>query len=184
MRHARSDRLDQQPQRLAGDGGKAFDAQHVEFLRQRGDARGERGRIGDFAERHDEGIEIVVIVLFLGVVPGAAVVDVVFGADAKPEQQRLIDLAVGDGDHLHAARQHAGDRRQRLVDAGGVDQIALVEHDEIGAGDLILEHFLDRIVVRRARCRRRAAAPARRDRARRGRRPAPRRRRRRRRRRR
>ena len=55
-------------------------------------------RIGDLAERHDEGIEIVVVVLGLGVVPGAAVGDVVLGADAEPEQQRLIDLAVGDGE--------------------------------------------------------------------------------------
>ena len=52
-----------------------------------------------------------------------------------------------DGDHFHAARQRAGDRGARLVDAGVVEQIALVEHDEIGAGDLILEHFFDRIVV-------------------------------------
>ena len=33
------------------------------------------------------------------------------------------------------------------VEAGRVEQVALVEHDQIGAGDLILEHFLDRIVV-------------------------------------
>ena len=34
-----------------------------------------------------------------------------------------------------------------LVDAGGVEQVALVQHDQVGAGDLILEHFLDRVVV-------------------------------------
>jgi len=28
-----------------------------------------------------------------------------------------------------------------------IEQIALVEHDEIGAGDLVLEHLLDRIVM-------------------------------------
>ena len=41
------------------------------------------------------------------------------------------------------------------------DQIALREHHEIGAGELILEYFLDRIVmidgiIRRALCRDRA----------------------------
>ena len=35
----------------------------------------------------------------------------------------------------------------RLVDAGRVEQIALVEHDEIGASDLVLEHLFDRIVM-------------------------------------
>ncbi len=132
---------------LLATAAKPFDAQHVEALGQRGNARDQRGRVGDFAERHDERIEIVVVVLRFGIVPGAAVVDVVLGADAEPEQQRLVDLAVGDGDDLHAARQRAGNRRQRLVDAGFVEQVALVEHDEIGAGDLILENFFDRIVV-------------------------------------
>ena len=108
---------------------------------------GKRGGIGDFADRHDEGIEIVVIVLCLVVVMGAAVGDVVLGADAEPEQQRLVDLAVGGGDHFDAARQHVGDRRQRLRIPAVVDEIALVEHDEIGAGDLVLEHLLDRIVM-------------------------------------
>ena len=148
MRHPRSHRLHQQTQRLVRHGGETLDAQHVEFLRQRGDARGERGRIGDLAERHDERIEIVVVVLLLVVVPRAAVGDVVLGADAESEQQRLIDLAVGDRDHLDAARQHVGDRRLRLGDARRIDEVAFVEHDEIGAGDLILEYFLDRIVVR------------------------------------
>ena len=88
------------------------------------------------------------IVLRLVVVPGAAVGDVVLGADAESEQQRLIDLAVGDRDHLDAARQHAGDRRLRLGDARRIDEVAFVEDDEIGAGDLIIEYFLDRVVVR------------------------------------
>ena len=80
--------------------------------------------IGDFFQRHDEGIEIVVVVLLFGVVAGAAVGDIVLGADAKPEQQLLIDLAVGDGDHLDAARQRLGDRRLRPGEAGGIDEIA------------------------------------------------------------
>ncbi len=36
---------------------------------------------------------------------------------------------------------------ERLVDAGGVEQVALVQHHQVGAGDLILEHLLDRVVV-------------------------------------
>ena len=76
-------------------------------LGERGDARRQRRRVGDLAERHDERVEIVVVVLRFGVVPGAAVVDVVLGADAEAEQQRLVDLAVGDGEDFHAARQRA-----------------------------------------------------------------------------
>ncbi len=88
------------------------------------------------------------IVLGLGVVAGAAVGDVVLGADAEAKEQRLVDLAVGDGQHLDAARQRPRDCRQRVLDAGRVEQIALVEHDKVGAGDLILEHLFDRIVMR------------------------------------
>ena len=36
----------------------------------------------------------------------------------------------------------------RLFDTGRVDQVAFVEHDEIGAGDLVLKDLFDRIVVR------------------------------------
>ena len=57
----------------------------------------------------------------------------------------------------------------RAVDARRIEEVALVEHDEVGAGDLILEHFLDRIVVIEGRDRRRAGARALRDRRRRGR---------------
>ena len=114
---------------------------------ERRDASGERRRIGDLRQRHDEAVEIVVVVLGLLVVAGAAVLDVVLGADAETEQRRRIDLAVRHGDDLHRARQDARDRGERLIDAGGVEQVALVEHDEIGAGDLVLEHLLDGIVV-------------------------------------
>ena len=87
------------------------------------------------------------VVLQLVIVVGAAVVDVVFGAEAKPEQQASIHLAVDRGDDLDAARQCVGDRGARFGETGVVEQVALVEHHEIGAGDLILEHFLDRIVM-------------------------------------
>src|SRR5208282_6356789 len=137
MRYPRSDGLHQQSQRFVGHRGKTFDAQNIEILRQPGDTRGEFGRLGDLAERYDESVEIVVVVLRLRIVPGAPVGDVVLGADAEPKQKRLVNLAVGDGDHLDAARQHAGDRRLRLFDTGRVDQVAFVKHDEIGAGDLV-----------------------------------------------
>ena len=53
------------------------------------------------------------------------------------------------------ARCRAGARR-----AGRVHQVALRQDDQIGAGDLVLEHLLDRIVMVERLVRRRAAPPA------------------------
>ena len=91
---ARADRLHQKPHRLAGDRRKTLHPQHVMRLGDRGDARRERGGIGDLGQRHDEAVEIVVVVVELVVVMRLAVLDVVLGADAEAEQRRGIDLAV------------------------------------------------------------------------------------------
>ena len=148
MGYACARRLNHEAHRLSDDRGETFDAKHVEIFRQRRNARGKRRRIDHFAHRHDERIEVVMIVIFLSVVMRASIGDIVLGADAKAKQQRLIDLAVGGGDHLDAPRQHLGDRSARLFDAGRIDQIALVENNEVGASDLVLKNFFDRIVVR------------------------------------
>ena len=126
---------------------KPFHPQHVERLRGGGDPRRQRGGVGEFGQRHDEAVEVIVIVFLLRIVQRAAVLDVVFYGEAEADQRRRIDLAVGDSDDLHRSRQRAGDGRHRLVEAARVDQVALVQHDEVGAGDLVGEHLLDRIVV-------------------------------------
>ncbi len=112
-----------------------------------GDAARDGRRVADLAELDDEALEIVMVVVELVVVMRLAVLDVVLGADAKPEKRGGIDLAVGDGDDPDRARQRTGDCGDRLRHAGRIEQVALVEHDEIGAGDLVLEHFLDGIVM-------------------------------------
>ena len=48
---------------------------------------------------------------------------------------------------LTARGSSARDGGHRPIGAGAVEQVALVEHHQIGAGDLVLEHLLDRIVV-------------------------------------
>ncbi len=113
----------------------------------RRDAPRDGDRIADLANLHDEALEIVVVVIELIVVMGLAVLDVVLGADAESEQRGGIDLALRHHDDLDRAGQRAGDCGDRLRHALGIEQVALVEHDEIGAGDLILEHLFDRIVV-------------------------------------
>ena len=91
--------------------------------------------------------EIVVIVLGFRIVPGWAIGNIVFGCDPEPKQQSLINLAVARGEYFDVARQRARNRRARAVKSGIVQQIALVQHNQVGARDLIFEYFLDRVVV-------------------------------------
>ena len=72
-----------------------------------GDALRHRRRIADLRQRHDEAVEIVMVVVELVVVMRLAVLDVGLGADAEAEQRGGIDLAVGHGDDAHRARQRA-----------------------------------------------------------------------------
>src|SRR5262249_56121643 len=52
------------------------------------------------------------------------------------------------GEYVGGSRQGIRNRGASAIESGGVQQIALVQYDEIGAGDLIIEYFLDRIVMR------------------------------------
>jgi hypothetical protein len=147
MRDARTDRLHEETHRFTRHGGEALHAQHFGYGGHLRDTRGECRGVANFRQRDEETVELVMIVIFLVVVAGTPVLDIVFGADAEAEQRRRIDLARSRGDDLDRARQGARDRGHRFSDAGRVKQIALGEHHEIGASDLILEHLLDRIVV-------------------------------------
>ena len=114
---ARADRLHQEPHRLVAHGGKALDAQHARGLGGGGDQLRQRLGIVDLGQRHDEALELVVVVIELVVVMGLAVLDVGLGADVEPEQRRHIDLAARDLHDLHGARQRAGHRRRCPVHA-------------------------------------------------------------------
>ena len=96
MAHPRSDRLHEQPHRLSRDRRKAFHPQHIEGFGDARDARREAGRVGDLGQRHDKTIEVVVVMFGFEIVMGAAVLDVVLGGEAEPEQHRGVDLALGD----------------------------------------------------------------------------------------
>ena len=96
----RAHALHEEPHRLAGDGREPFHAENIVGLGERGDPSGERRRIGDLGQRHDEAREIVMVVLRFGIVAGRAVLDLVLGADAEAEQEGGIDLAFGDRDDL------------------------------------------------------------------------------------
>src|SRR4029077_7383713 len=85
--------------------------------------------------------------LQFGVVPGPAVLDFVLGSDPESKQQLLVDLAVARREDFNAARQRVRDRRTRSGEPVFIQQIALVQHNKIGASDLILEHLFDWIIV-------------------------------------
>ncbi len=72
---------------------------------------------------------------------------IVFRRRVEAQQQARIGSAMARGDQFDPRPQP---RAQISLDAGqsgSIDQIGFVEQDEIGAGQLIDESFLDRIVV-------------------------------------
>src|SRR5260370_24588350 len=103
--------------------------------------------MGNLSGRDDEAVEIIVIMFSLGAMAGPAVLDVILGPDSEPKEERMIDLAATGGEHFDAARQRVRDRRTRSGEPVFIQQITLVQHDEIGASDLILEHLFDWIIV-------------------------------------
>jgi hypothetical protein len=87
---------------------------------------------------------IVVVVIFVMTRPR---IEIVFGCGPQAEHDARVDTAFGDIQHWNAARrfrQHSGARRGEFA---GIDQIGLVENHDVGAGDLIFEHFTQRSVV-------------------------------------
>ena len=95
VRHPRPDRLQQQSHGLARNRDKTFDPQDVVHFGGGAYARCQFAGIGDLGHRHNEAGEIVVVMLELRIMPGAAVFDIVLGTHAEPEQCGGIDLAVG-----------------------------------------------------------------------------------------
>ena len=87
------------------------------------------------------------LVVELVVMMGLAAVDLVLDGETQPKQDRRIDLAVGRRHDPDGAAKMLADDGIGACGAGSIDQVALREDHQIGAGDLVLEHFLDRIVM-------------------------------------
>ena len=119
---------------------------------------GEAGGIGDRPARHDEALEIVVIVLGLEIVMRRTRGEIVLGrggeaqqhGGATPRHAARARMRTPGRSRAASARFGRGERRRPST------QIGLVEDDEIGRGELIAEHLLERIVV--ASSSRRAAS--------------------------
>ena len=93
MAHPGAHGLHQKAHGLARDGDMALDAQHVLLGGQTGDAGGQIGRVGDLGQVDDDGVEILMLVVFGAVVMAGAGVQVVLGGLAQAQDQARIDRA-------------------------------------------------------------------------------------------
>ena len=87
------------------------------------------------------------VVLFMMLVMARPRIEIVFRRGAKPQHHARIDPAFGDFKHRNIARRFGQNRLARGGEAIRIDQIGLVEDHDVGAGDLVLEHFAERRVV-------------------------------------
>ena len=88
------------------------------------------------------------LVVELVVMMGLAAVDLVLDRKAEPEQDRRDRPCRWSTARCLTARDRcSADDGVGAGGAGGVDQVALRQDHEVGAGDLVLEHLLDRVVM-------------------------------------
>ena len=132
-------------------------------LGQRGDALSQGAGTGDFRKRHDETLEFIVIVLKLAScrVRRFSMSSSLFSPSPRSATGSTLPSETGT---TLTVRGSALAIRHRSIDAGGIEEIAPVETNEVGTSDLILEHFLDRVVVIEGSDQRRADSRALRDR--------------------
>ncbi|QTK80220.1 hypothetical protein AT6N2_C2642 [Agrobacterium tumefaciens] len=145
--HAATDGLHLQPHRLGGYLDEALDTQDILSRCRFGNANRQGFRIGHGRQIDDEAVEVIMLVVKFAVMVGAAVFNIVFDGKAKADQHGRVDGAIGGHDDLCRLRQMAENMRLGLLQTSNVKKISLCEHDEIGAGDLILENLFDRVIV-------------------------------------
>jgi len=95
----------------------------------------------------DEGLEILVIVLTLGIVMRRTGREIGLCRGAKAQQNRRRHIAVLHFDDFHRAGQGLADLAHHVLALGNGHEVSLVHHHEVGAQQLVLEHFFERIVV-------------------------------------
>lgn len=147
MVDAAADSLHLQAHRLGGNFNETLDAKNVFRSSSFRDTGGQCFRIGHGGQIDDEAVEIVVFVVKLAIMMGAAVFDILLHRKAETNQNGGVDCAIRGDDDLRGPRQMLENMSLRLFQTGVIEEIGLGEHDEIGAGDLILEDFFHRIVV-------------------------------------
>ena len=139
--------MQQQPHRLSVDGCKSLDTQNIvgacHILRPRGEVAGRR----EYREVDDERLEVVVIVLGYVIVMRRPAREIVFSGGRKAEQYARRNTALLDCDDFDGARHASLDLVRKQGGFFSRHQVGLVEHDEIGAKQLIFVNLFKRVVV-------------------------------------
>ena len=108
---------------------------------------GEERRVVDERHVEDETVEIVMIVPLLAIVMGWPGVEVVLGRRLDAEQDSRVDASLPGEHDPDRARHGALDLRPHPGDLLLGQEIGLVEHDQVGAQELVLVDLLERVVV-------------------------------------
>src|SRR5258708_31617836 len=137
MLYPSADALDDLAQLLAGDGDKSFETQYVVRGDRGADASEEIRRIGDRSALDDEALEIVVIMRLPGRVMRRAVGEIVLGRRGEAEEQCRRQRAMRRLDQLDGRAQPRFERPTHLAALRRIEQIALVEEDQVRAGQLV-----------------------------------------------
>ncbi|MNS31196.1 hypothetical protein D3C72_632450 [compost metagenome] len=90
---------------------------------------------------------VMVIAVMVRIMVGTAAIDVRLGLGAHAQQHLQRQLAAAGLDHLDRRRQFFGHLGADLGQAFGVDQVGLVQHHQVGAGQLVGEQFVQRRLV-------------------------------------
>ena len=119
----------------AKEGWKAVDCTMATVLKAQGYAT------GHFGKWHGEGDEIVVIMLLLAfhLMGRKAVAHVVLSRCADAEEGFGIHAALACGDKAGAGADEGCQFRRDAGEGGGVHQIGLVQQNEVGAVELVVE---------------------------------------------
>ena len=112
--------------------------------RQPGDRRLQRLGVGDFRQFDHHGVEIVVLVVVMAVMMRGAGVQIILGGGIQPEDDGGVDAALLHRQDRQRARGFGFDHRFRGGKARLTGQIGLRQEHDIGAGNLVLEHFRQR----------------------------------------
>ena len=87
------------------------------------------------------------LVVVLVIVMGRAGIQIVFGGGGQAQHNFSVDGRVAGFDHLDGGAQLGPQLARRCAQNFGCHLVCLVDDHEIGAIDLILEHFFQRAVV-------------------------------------
>ena len=139
---AGADALDGEAEGFAGDVGKTLHAEDGVGFGDGAETLHQGFGCGGVGEGDDEAFEVVVFVLaVLGVVVGGAGGEVVLGVGGEAQEDVGVEAAVPGVEDADGPGEGGGDLRGGGGEGFGVEEVGLVEDDEVGAVELIVENF-------------------------------------------